>query len=344
MDFEYTSNLKLPLMLPNQSGKEITHNEALVILDNIIQNPVIDNTLHVPPANPIINDLYIVGSDATDEWTDKENCLAFYDNGWNFVEPKEGFTFFLKSSHTFYTFDGEDWKKTSKTIKFSDLYDVSIEELAIDDIVKYDGECLINTSDISLDSVNIKNFLGFNNDSSIEKTKIQLNDSNNLAIKISAGDNEWNESVVVNNTTGRVDFKYGIGIDGTDLENLLGSNITQSDMDNKLEIDGSNITDNFRKRFIPDYENRISFNAGFVVPSNGFVSVFSSGSGVQSGYCLIQVNGMEIGIVIYNGSITFNVKTGDIISFDGGTMVARYRFFFPYHETEEEEEEEEEEV
>lgn len=39
---ENTTNLKLPLLVSNQSQKEITHNEALTIIDNILQNGIID--------------------------------------------------------------------------------------------------------------------------------------------------------------------------------------------------------------------------------------------------------------------------------------------------------------
>ena len=35
---EETTNLKLPLLVPNQSQKEITHNEALIIIGNTNQN------------------------------------------------------------------------------------------------------------------------------------------------------------------------------------------------------------------------------------------------------------------------------------------------------------------
>ena len=44
---ENTTNLKLPLLIPNQSGKEITHNEALIIIDNILQNGIIDKDLYL---------------------------------------------------------------------------------------------------------------------------------------------------------------------------------------------------------------------------------------------------------------------------------------------------------
>ncbi len=70
---ENTNYLKLPLLIPNQSGKEITHNEALVFIDNILQNGAIDRHLQIPPASPNANDLYIVANGAGGDWEGKDN-------------------------------------------------------------------------------------------------------------------------------------------------------------------------------------------------------------------------------------------------------------------------------
>ena len=109
---ENTTNLKLPLLIPNQSGKEITHNEALIIIDNILQNGIIDKDLTTPPENPNTNDMYIVGKGAIGKWEGKDNYLAFYDNGWRFIEPREGFTFWVNDEDKLYTYNGSKWIAT----------------------------------------------------------------------------------------------------------------------------------------------------------------------------------------------------------------------------------------
>lgn len=157
---ENTTNLKLPLLIPNQSGKEITHNEALVIIDNILQNGVIDKDLTTPPENPNSNDIYIVGKNATGDWADKDKQIAFYDNGWRFVEPREGFIFWVNDEDKLYTYNGSKWVETvagsgsgntggtSDVQELNDLLDVEITSAGKYDILQHDGTDFVNTKSL----------------------------------------------------------------------------------------------------------------------------------------------------------------------------------------------------
>lgn len=60
-----TTILSLPLILPAQAQKHVTHNEALVQLDLIVQLAVINRTLTAPPALPALGDRHIVAAGAT---------------------------------------------------------------------------------------------------------------------------------------------------------------------------------------------------------------------------------------------------------------------------------------
>ena len=46
-----SSNLKLPFILPSQAQKHVTHNEALQILDALVQLTAISSSRSVPPAS-----------------------------------------------------------------------------------------------------------------------------------------------------------------------------------------------------------------------------------------------------------------------------------------------------
>lgn len=48
-----SSNLKLPFILPSQAQKYATHNEALQILDALVQLTPISSFSSVPPASPL---------------------------------------------------------------------------------------------------------------------------------------------------------------------------------------------------------------------------------------------------------------------------------------------------
>ena len=120
MDIEKTNNLQMPLLIPNQSGKEVTHNEALIIIDNLLKNVVVDKDLTEPPANVNDNDLYIVGANASGDWINMDKYLAFYDNGWRFIEPRENFIFYVLDENKFYKYSNNDWIELN--INIGDLH------------------------------------------------------------------------------------------------------------------------------------------------------------------------------------------------------------------------------
>ena len=60
-----TTHLLLPYILASQAQKHVPHNEALRILDGLVQLSVLDRDLTAPPGSPADGDRYIVGSGAT---------------------------------------------------------------------------------------------------------------------------------------------------------------------------------------------------------------------------------------------------------------------------------------
>lgn len=89
-------NLSLPLLMPAQAQKHVTHNEALVMLDAIVQLVVADRDLSSPPMEPAEGERYIVASDADGDWTGHEGEIAlFLNGGWQFFVPNEGWIAWL---------------------------------------------------------------------------------------------------------------------------------------------------------------------------------------------------------------------------------------------------------
>ena len=92
-----TPNLNLPYLLAAQSQKHVTHNEALRILDSLVQMTVLDRNLTAPPASPIEGDRYIVAASPTGAWAGQTNKIACYQDGaWLFYAPKEGWIAWLR--------------------------------------------------------------------------------------------------------------------------------------------------------------------------------------------------------------------------------------------------------
>ncbi len=83
--------LSLPLILPAQAQKHVTHNEALRLLDVMVQLAVKSRVLSTPPASPVLGDRYIVPVAASGDWAGQAERIALYESGaWQFFAPLKG--------------------------------------------------------------------------------------------------------------------------------------------------------------------------------------------------------------------------------------------------------------
>lgn len=104
-----TTNLILPLMSASQSQKHLTHNDAIIKLDAIVQLAVISMSLTAPPA-AVEGDRYIIGSGATGAWAGKDLNVTFYTNGaWVFLIPREGWLIWDEATADIYVWTGATW-------------------------------------------------------------------------------------------------------------------------------------------------------------------------------------------------------------------------------------------
>lgn len=88
-----TANLGLPLLLPAQAQKHVTHNEALLLLDILVQARVEDRSRTAPPAAPAEGAAHIVAPGGTGDWAGQDGQIAaFLGGAWLFVAPKPGWS------------------------------------------------------------------------------------------------------------------------------------------------------------------------------------------------------------------------------------------------------------
>ena len=87
---ERTEILDLPLIMPSQAQKHVTHNEALRALDALVQLTALDFAADAP-ADPQPGDRYIVADAASGSWAGRDgHVAAFQDGAWFLYEPGEG--------------------------------------------------------------------------------------------------------------------------------------------------------------------------------------------------------------------------------------------------------------
>lgn len=105
-----TDRLGLPLMAAGQAQKEITHNEALSLIDIAVQLVVESADLATPPASPVPGQCWIVASGADGSWFDQSGRIASWTtSGWLFAVPKIGWGAWVSDRANGVRFDGTDW-------------------------------------------------------------------------------------------------------------------------------------------------------------------------------------------------------------------------------------------
>jgi len=94
-----TANLTLPEWAPAQEQPSVTHNEALHVLDAVVQLSVISNVLNTPPGSPAEGDRYIVAATATGAWLGWEDSIAALIGGaWVQITPQTGWVAYVTSA------------------------------------------------------------------------------------------------------------------------------------------------------------------------------------------------------------------------------------------------------
>ena len=118
---DITTHLLLPYILASQAQKHVTHNEALRLLDAMVQLSVLDRTHTAPPASPTDGDRHIVASGATGLWTGWDLNIAFWVDGvWMRLVPRPGWLAWIADEAVFAVWNGSTWDPVGEPVDVSD--------------------------------------------------------------------------------------------------------------------------------------------------------------------------------------------------------------------------------
>lgn len=102
--------LDLPFLAPSQAQKHVTHNEALLRLDALVQASAVSRTQTSPPPSPSEGDAYLLPANPTGDWTGRAGSLAAWQDGvWTFFAPQTGWCVWVVSEAALVVFDGANW-------------------------------------------------------------------------------------------------------------------------------------------------------------------------------------------------------------------------------------------
>ena len=246
-----TLHIGLPYLDAAQAQKHVTHNDALQILDALVQLSVLARDINTPPLSPAEGARYIVGLSPTGVFLNHSAAIAtFVDGVWRFLPPHAGWFAYVEADNALRLFDGLQWRDASDAIHaLANLDRLGIGTTADTQnpfsaklnaalfTAKSAGEG--GTGDLRFklnktSSVNVVSQLYQNNYSGRAETGLIGDD--HFRVKVSADGSAWKDAVDIDPTSGIVSFPSGAG---------FGS--------------------------LPGFRNRL-INAGFTINQRGYVS------------------------------------------------------------------------
>ncbi|AWN35031.1 DUF2793 domain-containing protein [Methylobacterium radiodurans] len=113
-----THNLALPLIAAAQAQKHVTHNEALGLLDALVQIACLDKDRPAPPPAPAEGDRYLVPAAPDGAWTGLAGQIACFQDGvWIGLAPRPGWLAYLVDEGEAYLFTGAGWTPLAATLR-----------------------------------------------------------------------------------------------------------------------------------------------------------------------------------------------------------------------------------
>lgn len=227
MPGEVSYNLSMPLMMPAQAQKHITHNEALMVLDALVQLSVISKSQSSPPAAPSNGDRYIVPVGAASQWKGPENSIAsFSNNGWVFYTPQAGWLVWVSQGNEGLIWQDNAWKPSGIASSKKDMLGInatanSTNRLAVSSsatLLSHEG----NSHQLKINKSASQHTASLLFQSNLSgRAEMGLAGNNNFSIKVSSNGQTWSEPFKIDSANQKVEINGYV----------TGSAITQSSTD-----------------------------------------------------------------------------------------------------------------
>lgn len=105
-----TPNIALPLLHAAQAQKEITHNEALLLIDALLPGSVVARASDPSELSPQPGDAWIIGAAPLGAWTGHAAKIGvFSEGGWRFAPAVPGMCLFDRAAGVACRYNGSSW-------------------------------------------------------------------------------------------------------------------------------------------------------------------------------------------------------------------------------------------
>lgn len=128
---DQTPNLSLPFILPAQAQKHVTHNEAIELLDLLVQLTLVSISQASPPPDPSEGQAWAVPAGALGDWAAQAGMIATWrGGGWLFVVPRDGWRAWVGDAAALHVYADGVWQPKGVAPTFQNLPQIGINASA----------------------------------------------------------------------------------------------------------------------------------------------------------------------------------------------------------------------
>ncbi len=119
---ETTPNLVLPELIAAQAQKHVTVNEALRVLDALVQLAVLDRDLAAPPSLPAEGQRWLIAGSPSGAWSGHaDEVAAWQDGDWEFYSPQPGWLAYVVDESLLLAWTGSAWVDAITVLSLNNL-------------------------------------------------------------------------------------------------------------------------------------------------------------------------------------------------------------------------------
>lgn len=109
-----TARFGMPMLFPGQAEKELTHNEALVVIDAVLAANVEGIASDPGSLAPQAGQCWLIGAGAIGAWAGMENSIALWTgSGWRCIPARPGHQVYGNDIGARYVFGSAGWTASS---------------------------------------------------------------------------------------------------------------------------------------------------------------------------------------------------------------------------------------
>ena len=212
---ELSPRLGLPFLMAAQAQKHVTHNEALLRLDQLTQLVLQALDATDPPADPLDGQIWALGTAPTGDWTGQGGDLAaWFDDAWYFITPGAGWQASFGSELRI--FDGNAWVASGAAtlenlpgVGINTTHDATnrLSVAAEATLLNHDGaghQLKLNKA-AAADTASLLFQTGFSG-----RAEMGTAGNDDFSVKVSADGSAWHDGLVVTRSSGAVSAPNGL--------------------------------------------------------------------------------------------------------------------------------------